>query len=384
MDSADGEHHQILVSNKDAGTVIGRGGATISGMQTKSGSRIRVSNNNEYFPGTMDRVVMITGATTEIVVAGSQLVLNELYCNPDAAQPPGADQSVTVNLLIPNASAGLVIGKGGDNIRKMVDESGTSKIQLSSKDKQVPGIEERLISCIGSVPQVIKATELIIVKICEDPQVKFINLSTQYKPGGMAMGPQGGFNRGPGGPPGPPGPPGPGGPGGPPGYGGAPQYGGYDAYGGMQNMQGGYRPEPPYGAPPPFSPYPAAPMYADYGPYGGGAYPPPPNMYGPPPHQMHGGYDAGMGAYGAPPPPVGGGAGGPGIQVQVADHIVPAILGRGGAVIKEMMELSGAVIKVSQKGEYAPGTTNRIVTITGSQSAAAHAHQLVIAKIPAQ
>ena len=368
---------QILVTNKDAGTVIGRGGATISGMQTKSGSRIRVSNNNEYFPGTMDRVVMITGPTAEIVVAGCTLVLSELYCNPDNAQQVGADQHVTVNLLIPNASAGLVIGKGGDNIRKMVDESGANKIQLSNKEKQVPGIEERLITCIGNTAQVIKASELIVAKICEDPQVKFLNLSTQYKGAGMPMPPQGGgFGRGPPAPPGPGGPPG-----GPGGYGGAP-YGGYDAYGGMQNMQGGYRPDQSYGAPPPFGQYPPAPMYADYGPYGGGAYPPPPSMYGAPPGGMHGGFDNGMGYGGAPPPAPGGS--GQGIQIQVADHIVPAILGRGGAVIKEMMELSGAVIKVSQKGEYAPGTTNRIVTISGPQAAAAHAHQLVLAKIPPQ
>ncbi len=86
-------------------------------------------------------------------------------------------------------------------------------------------------------------------------------------------------------------------------------------------------------------------------------------------------------------------------------------------VIKEMMDQSGAVIKVSQKGDYVPGTlprpvvdavwplsglywkeaereagreddsagagtTNRIISITGTQNAAAYAHQLVSAKIP--
>jgi len=41
-----------MVSNKDAGTIIGRGGSTIAGLQNKSGARIKVSNANEYFPGT--------------------------------------------------------------------------------------------------------------------------------------------------------------------------------------------------------------------------------------------------------------------------------------------------------------------------------------------
>jgi len=39
---------------------------------------------------------------------------------------------------------------------------------------------------------------------------------------------------------------------------------------------------------------------------------------------------------------------------------------------------------VSQKGEYSPGTTNRVITITGTQHAASYAHQLVSAKIPQQ
>jgi RNA-binding protein Nova len=41
-----------MVSNKDAGTIIGRGGSTIATLQKISGARIKVSNANEYFPGT--------------------------------------------------------------------------------------------------------------------------------------------------------------------------------------------------------------------------------------------------------------------------------------------------------------------------------------------
>ena len=59
----------MLAMNKDAGTVIGRGGATINKMQQATGSRIRVSNAHEYFPGTQDRVVLVTGPL-ESVSAG--------------------------------------------------------------------------------------------------------------------------------------------------------------------------------------------------------------------------------------------------------------------------------------------------------------------------
>ena len=54
---------QLLVANKDAGTVIGRSGATIQTIQQKTGCRVRVSNNGDYYPGTNDRVVLVTGTT---------------------------------------------------------------------------------------------------------------------------------------------------------------------------------------------------------------------------------------------------------------------------------------------------------------------------------
>ena len=53
--------------------------------------------------------------------------------------------------------------------------------------------------------------------------------------------------------------------------------------------------------------------------------------------------------------------------LHVSDSVVPGILGRGGQVIKDIQEQSGASIKVSQKGDYVPGTSLRIITISGNQ-----------------
>jgi hypothetical protein len=49
------------------------------------------------------------------------------------------------------------------------------------------------------------------------------------------------------------------------------------------------------------------------------------------------------------------------------DAAVSAILGRGGNTIKELIAVSGASIKISQKGDFAPGTQHRIVTIMGAE-----------------
>mmetsp|Transcript_21200 Transcript_21200/g.33219 ORF Transcript_21200/g.33219 Transcript_21200/m.33219 type:complete len:181 (+) Transcript_21200:503-1045(+) len=178
---------------------------------------------------------------------------------------------------------------------------------------------------------------MVILKIWDDPKCQYINSTTQYKGfGGMQRAP--------------PAPP-----------------QGYPAY-------GGYPPQAPYGGAGSYdfyaSAYPGADPYGQQfagDPYGGAYGAPPQPHYG-----GHGGYDA----YGQ------GGAAPVTYTLHVPDNVVPAILGRGGQVIKEMMEQSGANIKVSQKGDYVPGTNLRIVTIQGGQNQASFAHQLVSAKIP--
>ena len=80
---------------------------------------------------------------------------------------------------------------------------------------------------------------------------------------------------------------------------------------------------------------------------------------------------------------LGGGAAGAStqLQLQVADNMVGAIVGKGGSTINELQQYSGARIKISQKGEYVPGTSNRTVTITGNPAAVQTAQFLLTQKV---
>ena len=68
---------RFLVSNAAAGSVIGKGGATITDFQSQSGARIQLSRNFELFPGTSDRIILISG-TLDDVLKGVELVLAKL------------------------------------------------------------------------------------------------------------------------------------------------------------------------------------------------------------------------------------------------------------------------------------------------------------------
>lgn len=60
---------RFLVSNAAAGSVIGKGGSTITDFQSQSGARIQLSRNQEFFPGTTDRIIMISGTINDILKA---------------------------------------------------------------------------------------------------------------------------------------------------------------------------------------------------------------------------------------------------------------------------------------------------------------------------
>jgi RNA-binding protein Nova len=56
------------------------------------------------------------------------------------------------------------------------------------------------------------------------------------------------------------------------------------------------------------------------------------------------------------------------VQVLVPDTLIGSILGRGGRTLNELQMHSNCRIRISQRGEYVPGTRNRIVTIRGPTS----------------
>ncbi|GKU91634.1 hypothetical protein SLEP1_g5479 [Rubroshorea leprosula] len=69
------------------------------------------------------------------------------------------------------------------------------------------------------------------------------------------------------------------------------------------------------------------------------------------------------------------------LTIGVADEHVGLILGRGGRNIVEISQVSGAKIKISDRGDFMSGTTDRKVTITGSQRAIRQAESMIMQKV---
>ena len=174
----DGEdiiHLKVLVPSVAAGAIIGKGGETIADAQMKSGAKVKMSKSNDYYPGTNERVCLITG-TIESVSMLLEFIMDKIRHKPDPNAKPAidfdnkvsAEREKQVKAIIPNSTAGMIIGKGGTFIKQLKDESGAF-IQLSQKSKDTT-LQERVVTVIGEPDSNRKAMSMIIEKIQEDPQ----------------------------------------------------------------------------------------------------------------------------------------------------------------------------------------------------------------------
>nr|XP_008375628.2 protein BTR1 isoform X2 [Malus domestica] len=267
---------RFLVSNAAAGSVIGKGGATITDFQSQSGARIQLSRNHEFFPGTTDRIIMISGTINEIVKA-VDLVLAKLLSELHSEETEEVEPRTKLRLVVPNSSCGGIIGKGGSTIKSFIEES-QAGIKISPQDNNYFGLNDRLVTITGSLDEQMRAVDLIVSKLSED---------SHY----------------------------------------------------AQSMNA------------PFS-YPA---------YNAMSYGPPNGTGGKFQNAKEDWSNS--------------------VTIGVADEHIGLVLGRGGRTIAEISQGSGAKIKISDRGDFMSGTTDRKVTITGSQRAIRAAESMIMQKV---
>ncbi|KAK4578631.1 hypothetical protein RGQ29_028644 [Quercus rubra] len=267
---------RFLVSNAAAGSVIGKGGSTITDFQSQSGARIQLSRNQEFFPGTTDRIIMISGAINETLKA-VELVLAKLLSEIHAEEGDDVEPRTKVRLIVPNSSCGGIIGKAGSTIKSFIEES-QAGIKISPQDNNYYGLNDRLVTVTGTLDEQMRAIDLILSKLAEDPHYS-------------------------------------------------------------QSMNA------------PFS-YPVAHNSMNYGPNGAGG-------------KFQNNKEDRSNS----------------VTIGVADGHIGLVVGRGGRTIMEISQVSGARIKISDRGDFMSGTSDRKVTITGSQRAIRAAESMIMQKV---
>lgn len=406
---------KFLLGNGITGSLIGTKGSAVKCLIDMSGAKVYVSNGDAHFPGSTDRVILVSGSLSQITIVQSliwHLIANNVrstemgersetwdpYTALDECNDGIHDEIiVTCKLSIPQAAAGMILGRNGSSIRSITEESG-ARISMASKDDgMVMLTHERILTITGPKINCVKCTSLVVAKLSEDTAIsQYAYRGTSYSgtPNGLsspsALGP--------------------------PSYGGSSlshnghnnrdnntnnnrsnvspySRGGPSSYGQDGNDDNNYRggmrndnalppprrngsgsslhyPHQPSLSPPSYS-LNNSPMYLGTGQSGSG-------------NSISNGFDGGGGGGG-------GGGGSPmplidaltTISLAVPEALVGNILGRNGSAVREISSLSGAKVLVSPRGEYIEGTTNRLVTIQGSPECAQTAHHFIVQKLQA-
>ncbi|GAA5823394.1 hypothetical protein JCM10212_004315 [Sporobolomyces blumeae] len=170
LDEPEGLTLRALVSSKEAGVVIGRGGSTIAEIREKANVKAGVS---KVVPGVPDRVLSI-GGTTESVAKAYSLVAQTILENPvpsassptDGSAPsPATNASASIRLLISHLLIGSVIGKGGAKIRSIQE---LSSARMVASKEMLPQSTERIVEVTGSAESVRVAVGEIAKCLIED------------------------------------------------------------------------------------------------------------------------------------------------------------------------------------------------------------------------
>lgn len=111
-----------------------QGGTNINDCQMKTFARIQLSKSQEYFPGTQERTLLISGRLKNVVAALS-ILLDKLVRENVAplsprtrsgARPPSPEPRLQLKVLVPQALCGIIIGKMGSTIRGFAADTGTN------------------------------------------------------------------------------------------------------------------------------------------------------------------------------------------------------------------------------------------------------------------
>ncbi|RMZ71267.1 kh domain-containing [Pyrenophora seminiperda CCB06] len=196
----------ILIDSSLVGLVIGRQGESLRRIEQESQTRIQFINGPESGP---QRECRITGSPSARISAKREInrIIEENGGNParetgrnarPAAKTVGQQQPAlregeqSSQIMVPDRTVGLIIGRGGETIRDLQERSGCH-VNIVGENKSVNGL--RPVNLIGSPTAAAHAKELIMEIVDSDtkqmegtggqqpqPQQQFNNRRENFDP----------------------------------------------------------------------------------------------------------------------------------------------------------------------------------------------------------
>lgn len=178
----DKDSETITVKSALVGLIIGRSGENLRRVESETGARVQFVPARE--PGAAQRQCTITGTSRQREAAkreiyqtieenggGGGAAFDTRGSTARVSQPPGGGRGMSASVppvagegetnrqvLVPDKTVGLIIGRGGETIRDIQDRSGCH-INIVGENKSING--RRPVNLIGSLEAANKAEALI-------------------------------------------------------------------------------------------------------------------------------------------------------------------------------------------------------------------------------
>ncbi|VDN07831.1 unnamed protein product [Thelazia callipaeda] len=168
---------KVLIPSAAVGALIGKGGETMRNLKSESGCRLQMSKNQEVYPGTNERICLVKGKIASVLKV-SNVILEKIREKVDNNTPSdifdhkGMERKNEMKLVVPNTSAGMVIGKSGARIKEIREQTGAN-IQVYPKagSQEAKVSQERIITIAAEQDEILMdALQRVLEKVAADPQ----------------------------------------------------------------------------------------------------------------------------------------------------------------------------------------------------------------------
>jgi RNA-binding protein Nova len=189
---------KLLCNDHLAGAIIGKSGATLKQLQQATGATVRFTNPGVHFEGTAERVCAVSGQREQV----QQMFMEMCQLNMDKVHEP-ASGDFKMSLLLPNQCVALLIGKGGERIKDLMQRSG-AKVKCAP---QMGGME-RSVAITGTFESVVACGVETFTLVQQDAEILAECIDLQLGPNAANAGrgqrggygtPHGGYGGGGGG-----------------------------------------------------------------------------------------------------------------------------------------------------------------------------------------
>jgi len=185
----------IMVPDKMVGLIIGRGGEQITRLQAETGCKIQMAADSQGMP---ERQCTLTGTPQAIAEAKGnidRIISNEGNGpprGPNFSAPTGAGGSM-FEMMVPGHKVGLIIGKAGDTIKQLQEQSGAKIVIIQDSPEAA---NEKPLRITGTPENVEAAKQLVIEIVNQGDERGEMGFAGRGRGRGRG---RGGFDRGRGG-----------------------------------------------------------------------------------------------------------------------------------------------------------------------------------------